>query len=38
VAVEGGDPGLAQHAGWEVPSVHEDGVARFLESLVAARR
>jgi Cof subfamily protein (haloacid dehalogenase superfamily) len=37
VAVEGGDPGLAQRADWKVPSVHDDGVARFLESLVAAR-
>jgi Cof subfamily protein (haloacid dehalogenase superfamily) len=37
VAVEGGDPRLAEHADWEVPSVHEDGVARFLEALVAAR-
>jgi hypothetical protein len=29
---------LRGEADWEVPAVHDDGVARFLEELVAARR
>jgi Cof subfamily protein (haloacid dehalogenase superfamily) len=37
VAVANADPLLMEHAQAMVPSVEEDGVARFLESLVSAR-
>jgi Cof subfamily protein (haloacid dehalogenase superfamily) len=37
VAVANADPLLMEHAQAIVPSVEEDGVARFLESLVSAR-
>lgn len=37
LAVEDADPVLLEHAQGTVPSVEEDGVARFLEALVSAR-
>jgi Cof subfamily protein (haloacid dehalogenase superfamily) len=38
IAVDGGSERLREVADWVVPSVHEDGVARALEALVAGRR
>jgi hypothetical protein len=37
VAVGNADPAVKRAADWIVPPVTEDGVARFLEALVAAR-
>ena len=37
MVVADADPVLLEHAQGMVPSVEEDGVARFLESLVSAR-
>jgi hydroxymethylpyrimidine pyrophosphatase-like HAD family hydrolase len=37
LAVADADPVLLEHAQGIVPSVEEEGVARFLESLVSAR-
>jgi Cof subfamily protein (haloacid dehalogenase superfamily) len=37
MAVEDADPVLLEHAQGTVPSVEQDGVARFLEALVSAR-
>jgi Cof subfamily protein (haloacid dehalogenase superfamily) len=38
IAVGGASPRLLEVADWEVPSVHEDGVAQAIEALVSARR
>ena len=37
VAVADADPVLVEHADWRVPSVDDDGVARFIQALVDSR-
>jgi Cof subfamily protein (haloacid dehalogenase superfamily) len=37
VAVADADPALVAHADWRVPSVEDDGVARFIRALVDSR-
>ncbi len=38
VAVADADPVLVEHADWRVPSVGDDGVAKFIQALVDSRR